>query len=139
MQTRSQRDALAILEQVKAIKQEKKEVIKRYSVLVNDLPMMIRQNGLQQAFGFIQGKSKESMHPITDQKPHSAETYFLNHLADRLGITDDLIQQLYDAPLSEYMYYTRRCLEVSVWYKRYSASLLSDDDTPATKEVKNAS
>ena len=128
MQTRSQRDALAILKHVEAIKAQKNtEVIKRYSVLVNHLPMMIRQNGLQQAFGFIQGKSKESIHPIKDNKTHSAETYFLNHLADRLGIQQDLIQQLYDAPLSQYMYYTRRCLEVAVWYKRYSASLLSDN------------
>jgi CRISPR type III-B/RAMP module-associated protein Cmr5 len=125
MKTRSQRDAIAILKQVKAVqKTGDKEFIKRYAVLTNRLAIMIRQNGLQQALGFISGKSS------TD----SPETRFLEHLAETLDISGDLTQQLFQSSLSEYMYYTRRCLEVAIWYRRFAESVLGIDSSGQTIE-----
>lgn len=123
MQTRAQRDAIKALEQVKAVSHsDDKELKTRYAVLAYRFPIMVRQNGLQQALGFIQGKSGLDI--------KSAESWFLNHVAGVLQIpADNIIETVMGASLKQYCYYTRRCLEASIWYRRFAESVLKIDAT----------
>lgn len=134
MQTRQQADALLAYNHIKGVKElGNDDLIDTYARAANRFPILIRQNGLQQTLGFYAGKAKGA----TD----NAEGAFLDHIALVLGIGDQLIQEtILDASLPEYMYYTRRCLEVAVWYRRFTESILGIDATGnATEDADNTS
>ena len=125
MRTRSQSDAIKALEHVEGIRDRNDpELSQRYSTLVNRFPIMVRQNGLQQALGFLAGKSAGD--------PETAECIFLNHIAEIFGIpVDDLIKTVLKTQLNKYMFYTRRSLEVANWYRRFTEGVLGIDVTGA--------
>ncbi|MCF6355151.1 MAG: type III-B CRISPR module-associated protein Cmr5 [Candidatus Polarisedimenticolaceae bacterium] len=123
MQTRTQNDAILALNQINKIKEHSdKKDIQRYGVLVYRFPIMVRQNGLQQALGFIAGKSAGNR--------STPEGQFLSHIAEILGLeADELTETILKAELEQYQHYTRRCLEAAIWYRRFTESLLKVDPT----------
>jgi CRISPR-associated protein Cmr5 len=139
MQTRQQKDALRALEDVQAIQQKAEadpkngeELKKNYATAVHRFPFLVRQNGLQQTLAFYAGKAAAKQDNDDGQTSPSvkAEQFFLRHivLVLKLGAADP-VNELLNAPLEKYMYYSRRCLEVAVWYRRFVESVLKVDAT----------
>lgn len=129
MLTRKQNDAIRALTHIEQIKATDKKIIQDYCILVNRFPIMVRQNGLQQALGFIKGKSGGNN--------NGAEDRFLAHIAEMLRLpNNNLIDTVLNPGLERYQYYTRRCLESAVWYRRFSESVLGVDASgqPGDKE-----
>lgn len=105
---------------------------KKYGALTHKLPVLILQNGLAQATGFLIAKGKDE---------HIA---LLNDLAQVLresgeaGCADGqaLHQTVIAADTLKTMHLTRRALEASGWMKRYVQGVLKIDATGATDEEK---
>ncbi len=123
MRTRTQSDAILALKQINGIKESgEKKLIQRYGILVHRFPIMVRQNGLQQALGFIAGKAAG--------KADSAEGQFLSHIAEILGLeAATLIETILAAELEQYQHHTCRCLEAAIWYRHFTESVLKVDIT----------
>lgn len=98
---------------------------KAYGALAHKLPVLILQNGLAQATGFLLAKGKAE---------HQA---LLNDLAQvlretgELGCTDGaaLHATIVAADVGKTMQLTRRALEASGWVKRYVQGVLKVDAT----------
>ncbi len=118
MQTRQQNDALLALQHVKSLE---KELSGDYINITKQFPILVRQNGLQQALGFYAGKAAG--------EENCAERIFLNHIAEVLETAGQAPETaiLKEESLAKYMYYTRRCLEVMAWYRRFADSILDKD------------
>ncbi|MCI5161861.1 MAG: type III-B CRISPR module-associated protein Cmr5 [Candidatus Electrothrix sp. AX5] len=132
MQTRQQKDALQALSDVQKIQEKGDEFKKSYATAVHRFPFLVRQNGLQQTLGFYEGKAKDSSSSGTkgDVSHGNAEEEFLKHIAQVLGIErSDLISTISGVDVEKYMYLSRRCLEVALWYRRFTASVLGVDIT----------
>lgn len=127
MQTRQQEDALRALKHIQAIKD--KDLKKTYSRAVYRFPILVRQNGLQQTLGFYAGKAAGGS--------GDAEKLFLSHLGQALQLSETPDLELLGKDLLQYMYYTRRCLEVSIWYRRFVESILKIDKTGTPTEEDN--
>lgn len=97
---------------------------KEYGALAHKLPVLILQNGLAQATGFLLAKGKEE------------HTALLDDLAKLLGIVDGktLHNKVIDADVTQTMLNTRRALEASGWLKRYVQGVLK---VGATGEEEN--
>lgn len=120
MQTRSQTDAARVHDQITALPEDKK-LRTDYGRLCNRFPIMVLQNGLAQALGFIAGKA--------GGKGASAGAFvrFGNDVAVLLG-GDDLngfVGKVLIADLAAYRRLTRRALAVSLWQKRFAESVLN--------------
>ena len=127
MQTRQQQDALQAHAHVSSPKV--KEIQQDYSRAVYRFPVMVRVNGLQQTIGFYAGKA-------ASRGKGQGEKMFLQHigevLEDVLGeTTDSLPEEIARLEMGEYLWCTRRCLEVSIWYRRFVESILKIDPTGA--------
>ena len=134
MPTRSQIDAERALDDVQHIldsypagAQERK----RYASLVQRFPVMVRDNGLLAAFGFLHAKAEGNA--------DSVEGRLASQLAGALGLAGDfqeVEQYLATLQLPEYMILTRRALELTGWYKRQTeARIESGEDEHATPDA----
>ncbi len=115
MQTRSQRDAKAVYKKVDAALHKDKTFQSEYGRLCNRFPVMVQQNGLVQAMGFVVAKSE-----------NATFSQFGTDVADLLGIGNarDGLQQILQADLVKYQQLTRRALELAIWQRRFAESLL---------------
>jgi CRISPR-associated protein Cmr5 len=120
---RSHRTAQAAYDRVEArLAFEEK---KAYGALAHKLPVLVLQNGLAQATGFLLAKGKDE---------HIA---LLGDLARVLGYADagankahqSLHEAAINADTSETMRLTRRALEASGWIKRCVQGVLKVDAT----------
>ncbi len=129
MKPRSQRIAQAAYTLVESRKTYKEA--KKYGTLAHKLPVLILQNGLAQATGFLLAKGNDE---------HLA---LLGDLALVLRETgesgcnnrDELHQTIIKADTIKTMHLTRRALEASSWIKRYVQGVLKVDATGATGEA----
>ncbi|MCI5166290.1 MAG: type III-B CRISPR module-associated protein Cmr5 [Candidatus Electrothrix sp. GM3_4] len=141
MQTRQQKDSLRALEDVQAIRDSNEDDLKKtYARAVYRFPFLVRQNGLQQTLGFYEGKAKPPSASGAEENASlgNAEEEFLKHIAQVLGIQrSDLISTISGVDVEKYMYLSRRCLEVALWYRRFTASVLGVDITgnPTEEQV----
>jgi CRISPR-associated protein Cmr5 len=129
MKTRQQQDALLARNHVQEIASENDtELKKKYARAVYRFPILIRQNGLQQTLGFYAGKAAT--------ESGMAEKKFLKHVTLGLGLVHDesnfIINHILEAELEEYLYFSRRCIEMATWYRRFTESLLKIDQTGNT-------
>lgn len=117
MQTRSQTDATRVHTQIVALTKEQHTV---YGRLCNRFPIMVLQNGLTQALGFIAGKAG------TQSASAQAFACFGNDVAHLLADEDlaAFMPQLLSTDLAGYQRLTRRALAVSLWQKRFAESVL---------------
>jgi CRISPR-associated protein Cmr5 len=102
---------------------------KEYGSLAHKLPVLILQNGLAQAAGFLLAKSEAH---------HQA---LLDDLASVLGIAgrDELHRQVIAADVTQTMLLTRRSLEAAGWIKRYVQGLLKVSSTGDNTDEKDKS
>lgn len=132
MQTRSQTDAARVHAQIVELPKDLHAV---YGRLCNRFPVMVLQNGLTQALGFIAGKA--------GSQSASAQAFgqFGTDMAKLLDGENlkAFVQQVLHADLAGYQRLTRRALAVSLWQKRFAESVLGvgpgddggQDDAPA--------
>ena len=101
-----------------------------YGGLCHTTPVLVRTNGLCQTIAFIEEKAAST-------NPHRKRAYqtLRRHIAGTLGVAEDrLLPTIRDAPLGDYVRYTRTLLEAWVYYKRFAVSILDvqpgegDDD-----------
>jgi len=127
LKTRAQTNSQAIHQQFLTIKSMADKPKTRYGALCHQVPIMILQNGLMQAMGFLKGKGEDD--------PEKPETILLTHIAKQLTgkSADDFLQKLHQCNVTDYQFLTRQALESAIWYKRYAESILkvqSGDDEP---------
>lgn len=131
-QTRDQRYATAIFQQVEKVDQETKSKIGNdktyrdaYGSMAHKLPVLIRTAGLAQALAFVQARGKKIPAP-DGRTPHHD---LLTHLSQvvRNG-KEDLCTQSRIADLSEYMHLTHESLAALLWFKRFAQSVLDVED-----------
>lgn len=87
---------------------------KAYGSMAHKLPVLVRQAGLIQALAYVATRGKDTQKKLLD------------HLSETLGFPsqDDLLKQVREAPLREYMLFTRQTLWALEWYKRFAQSIL---------------
>jgi CRISPR-associated protein Cmr5 len=121
MQTRDQRYATHIYQQVQAISQIEDKNAKSYGVMAHKLPILIHSAGLVQALFFVASREENK----------AMLTLFLNDLADTVKQKngEQLLLSAQKATLGEYIYLTQCILDALLWYKRFAQSLLDIDTT----------
>ncbi|GAB4362708.1 MAG: hypothetical protein Kow0060_19120 [Methylohalobius crimeensis] len=131
-QTRSQNDARLALKQITEVADKNAKVQSRYGMLVNRLPLMVRENGFLAALAFLQAKG---------DKDDSAEKLLLRHLCGHfteIEKAERMHRSVLEADLTKYRRLTRRMMEILVWYKRLAESKLGVDAT-GTREASHDS
>lgn len=127
--TYSQDIAARVHAQVKEVKTQNEDFIKDYGRLCNRFPILVLENGLAQAVGYLSGKAKNA----------SAEYVFFGHLAEILHQNrSTFLDTVLTASLSDYRRLTRRTLAAAVWYKRFAQGVLGVDATGAAEDNNNA-
>lgn len=120
-QTRDQRFASVIFEQVKEIEEKSKKEKGEYASMAHKLPVLIRTAGLAQALGFVEAKHKDD----------SLQRKLLEHLGEVLG-DNKLAETSRDTKnLMAYMRLTQNVLAALQWYKRFARSVLHLDASEA--------
>jgi CRISPR-associated protein Cmr5 len=114
MQTRDQKYAVAIAEQVQQVKEDDKATYRKYGVMCHKLPILIHTAGLAQALAFVESR-KEPIYKT-----------FLTHLGDTVGEKDVAIKAR-TVELNDYMRLTAQIMAALVWYKRFAQSILGVD------------
>ncbi|MFD3164297.1 type III-B CRISPR module-associated protein Cmr5 [Herpetosiphon sp. NSE202] len=124
-QTRDQKFASVIYQQIQDIKQQSVANQKRYGVIAHKLPILIRTAGLAQALVFISSRSKKKELGKDDEF-----SLFLTHLTKTINIdTSDIVEYAIKVDLSKYMYITQQILDALLWYKRFAQSVLGIEPT----------
>lgn len=118
MQTRNQQYALDSYERVAAVAEEAPEFQSKYRAMAHELPVLIHTAGLVQALTFIQSRGDSSLDRLLDNVAHSLE----------MGTGADLIEQSRNLSLIPYMHLSMRTIDVLQWYKRFSQTLLSNNE-----------
>jgi|SRR5579863_4418136 len=124
MQTRDQKYASIVYEQVFNVKKEESSGYKKYGAMAHKLPILIHTAGLVQALAFVEARGeKVQKRLLTDLKatiePDDSRT-LLTH-AQTTG-------------LSEYMRLTQEIMAALLWYKRFAQSILGVDVSEAALE-----
>ena len=118
--TRGQRMAGTALEKVE---QAAKDTLTRkdYKTRAMGFPALVMQAGLAQAIGFLRSKSGT---------PPNAYARYLADLAVVMGKVDAkaLHDAVIHAPIPDYRYLTRDALDAAGWLKRFSQTLLIEQD-----------
>ncbi|WP_110513139.1 type III-B CRISPR module-associated protein Cmr5 [Herpetosiphon llansteffanensis] len=129
-QTRDQKFASVIYQQIQEIKQQPVANQKRYGVIAHQLPILIRTAGLAQTLVFISSRSKKKETGKEDEF-----SLFLSHLTKTINLdTPDIVQYTIQVDLSSYMYITQQLLDALLWYKRFAQSILGVDPTDQLDE-----
>lgn len=98
---------------------------KKYGALAHKLPVLILQNGLAQATGFLLAKGETEHLALLDDL-----TKVLRDTGTTQSQTrDNLHQEIIAANLAKTMILTRRSLEATGWIKRYVQGVLGVDST----------
>ena len=128
MRAKSQLMAEMIYQQLATIQSLERKQQKRYGALCHRFPLIIRENGLAAAFGFLAAKGGTN--------PNSPENLLLAHYATvlKLGNADAIRQASLTAELGEYRRMTRAALQAAEWFKRYAEAILKVDSTGAGEE-----
>jgi CRISPR-associated protein Cmr5 len=92
--------------------------------LCHKLPIMTRTCGLCQTLAFIEDKKSKN------DPRGSAYKQLHDDIKKLLGVTGGLLETVRDAPLHDYIRYTRRLLGGWVFFKRFAVSILKVE-TPA--------
>lgn len=92
---------------------------KEYGSLAHKLPVLILQNGLAQATGFLLAKGEKQRQALLDDLAH------LLGSADGKAFHEKVIK----ADVTQTMLLTRRALEAAGWLKRYVQGVLKVDAT----------
>lgn len=116
MQTRDQKLAGPIFEQVSEIAKRAEVERKKYGSMAHKLPVLIRTAGLAQALAFVEARGSEPQRLLLD---HLAKIV----LADNRTKTE-LLKESRDASLEKYMLLTQNTLAALLWYKRFAQSVL---------------
>ncbi len=98
---------------------------KAYGALAHKLPVLILQNGLAQATGFLLAKGKDEHLALLDDLAQILRETGEQNVADR----DALHLTIIAADTVKTMHLTRRSLEASGWIKRYVQGVLKVDAT----------
>lgn len=104
---------------------------KKYGALAHKLPVLVLQNGLAQATGFLLAKAGDV--PSGNGPVRSEHRALLTDLAQVLtrtgepmcGSADQLHQTIIQADVVSTMRLTRRVLDASAWLKRYVQGVLN--------------
>lgn len=115
MQTREQKYAVQIYEQVSHYKQEHDaQQVKDYGSMAHQLPVLVRSAGLVQALTFVEARGKPGHKQLLD------------HLAVTVGqpMGSALAEAARGADLAAYMRLTQQVLTALIWYKRFAQSVL---------------
>lgn len=120
MRARSQEYAELIHGLVAQIKSDERKDQKRYGALCHRFPLMVRENGLAAALGFLAAK---------DGGKNGPEGKLLAHYAQTLNSGDGEALQAHcvGAGLDEYRRLTRAALQAAEWFKRYAEAVLKVD------------
>ncbi len=111
MQTRDQKYALDVYNQVLRVKEEDRN---SYGSMAHKLPILIRTAGLAQALAFVEVKAKSN----------NAYEQLLKDLTATLHLTRPLNDEAREAELSKYMLLTQQTMAALLWYKRFAQSVL---------------
>ena len=121
IQTHSQKFFGQALDDVQVVLRENKPGMQKiYGGLCHKFPIMVLTCGLCQAVAFVEAKA-------VGKDPDRVHAYKLlrEHVAALLGVTPSTLQDtVRDAPLGEYMRFTRRIRQAWVYYKRFAVSIL---------------
>jgi CRISPR-associated protein Cmr5 len=129
MRARSQQYAQTIYAHVDGIRELERRDQKRYGAMCHRFPLIVRENGLAAAFGFLAAKGG------TDAK--SPENLLLTHYARVLGASNSAALRqtvITSSDLAEYRHLTRQTLAAAEWFKRYAEAVLKVDTTGAGEE-----
>ncbi len=125
IKTRQQEDMARALAHVRQVRDS--GIASSYGNLCLKVPVLVQTNGLCQALAFLEDKGKGSANG-----PHQT---VLKHISEVLGIERErLLDTVQEAPLMEYIMYSRRIMEAWVYYKRFSVSFLDADLTSDDEE-----
>ncbi len=133
-QTRAQRMARIALDCVKHVAAGK--LAKDYKPRAMSFSTMVLQSGLAQAVGFLAAKGAGS------NDKDKAYKHYLEDVAKVCGHASG--EALHDKAINTdlaaaYRLLTREVLDASSWLKRFSQTLLKDDDDKAPKESSHVS
>ncbi|RMH48275.1 MAG: type III-B CRISPR module-associated protein Cmr5 [Gammaproteobacteria bacterium] len=123
MKTLEQQYAAAVYQKIQSCTEWGDKEKKRYGVMAQKLPVLIRSAGLAQALAFVDAKASGS-----NEKPYHQ---LLDDLASVLGFDarKDLLNRSREAHLSDYAHLSRRAILALTWFKRFSQSILKVDLT----------
>lgn len=122
-QTRAQRFAATIFEQVSEIESKSKSEKTQYASMAHKLPVLIRTAGLAQALAFVEARHKANSPPRT----------LLEHLGTVLSDGNLSQTSRTTRNLGEYMRLTQNVLAALHWYKRFAQSVLGVDASEANQ------
>jgi len=127
MRARSQHYAAKSYELVSEVPESAQN---RYGALCYSFPLIVRENGLAAALGFLAAKAKS--------EAGNPEGLLLKHYAQILGFNDPhaMQQSIVQAPLPEYRRLTLQVLKLAEWFKRYAEGVLKVDATGENTEKK---
>jgi CRISPR-associated protein Cmr5 len=123
MQTRDQKIAAKIFDQVSALPQEDHQ---KYGTMAHKLPILVHTAGLVQALAFVDARGTKSQKKL------------LTHLAEIVELDDKeaLLRKSRNDELDAYMQLSQRVLHALLWYKRFAQSVLgveASDESEADK------
>ena len=107
-----------------------KEKSKKYGAIAHKLPVLILQNGLAQATGFLLTADKEERLALLDDLAQVLSGTGESGCNNR----NEMHQTIISADTQKTMHLTRRALEASGWIKRYVQGVLKVDATGAAVE-----
>lgn len=96
---------------------------KAYGALAHKLPVLILQNGLAQATGFLLAKNRPEHQFLLDDLAQVLRDSGESGCADRAALHATII----NADIVKTMHLTRRALDASGWMKRYVQGVLKVD------------
>lgn len=108
-------------------KEKLKTAQNRYGALCYSFPLIVRENGLAAALGFLAAKSEAG----------NPEGLLLKHYAQILGFNDPQAMQdfvVQEAELPEYRRLTLQVLKLAEWFKRYAEGVLKVNATGDSME-----
>lgn len=132
MTPRSHLVAQAAYNRVEARQALSKKTKKAYGALAHKFPILILQNGLAQATGFLRAKGKEEHLALLDDLAQVLRETGEDACHDAAALHQSVIA----ADTAATMRLTRRALEASSWIKRYVQGVLEIDATGASREEK---
>lgn len=132
MQTRDQKFAAAIYEQVTQLTPKSKEA-KQYGSMAHKLPVLIHTAGLAQALAFVEARGQGKQKLLLT---HLAKVIYGNQTEK-----NHLLERSRKAEIGEYQELTMKTVAALQWYKRFAQSVLdveAGDDAPEDDEEENA-
>lgn len=114
MQTRDQKYAMAISEQIQKIQKSPEVIYRKYGVMCHKLPILIHTAGLAQALAFVELR-KEPIYKT-----------FLIDLGETIS-EKEVAAKARTVELNDYMHLTAQIMAALVWYKRFAQSILGVD------------